>query len=185
MTKSESPDTGPAPGELELVRRWVNTWDAELETDAFSSPAGLSAWLEEAGLAEGADATESDLAHALEAREALRMLLLANNRGGPPPPAALERLNEAFAGRPLEIRFDGDGVSSLVPAQGGVNGALARIAGIVREAMVTGEWQRLKACPADDCQWAFYDRSRNRSRTWCMMEVCGNRAKVRKFRERG
>jgi predicted RNA-binding Zn ribbon-like protein len=184
MAKVGSPDTGPAPGELELVRRFVNTWDAELETDAFSSPAGLSTWLAEAGLTRGAGVSEADLAEAIEAREALRLLLLANNRGESPSPAALKRLNEAFAGRSLEIRFEPEGTSSLVPGEGGVDGALARLAGVVRDAMVTGEWQRLKACPAEDCEWAFYDRSRNRSRTWCMMEVCGNRAKVRNFRER-
>jgi predicted RNA-binding Zn ribbon-like protein len=42
----------------------------------------------------------------------------------------------------------------------------------------------LKACPADDCQYAFYDRSRNHSAVWCDMKVCGNRAKVRQFRTR-
>jgi predicted RNA-binding Zn ribbon-like protein len=50
--------------------------------------------------------------------------------------------------------------------------------------MADGSWERLKVCPADDCLWAFYDRSRNRSRRWCDMEVCGNRAKVRGYRER-
>jgi predicted RNA-binding Zn ribbon-like protein len=166
------------------VRRFVNSWDAELEAEALSSPAGLSAWLEEAGFSKVAGASKADLARVIEAREALRELLLANNTGDAPSPAALERMNKAFAGRSLEIRFDREGSSSLVPRERGVDGALARIAAIVREAMLTGEWQRLKACPAEDCQWAFYDRSRNRSRTWCMMEVCGNRAKVRSFRER-
>ena len=71
-----------------------------------------------------------------------------------------------------------------MPAGTGVDVALARIGSIVREAMLAGTWERLKVCPADDCQWAFYDRSRNRSRTWCQMEDCGNRAKVRAFRER-
>ncbi len=47
-----------------------------------------------------------------------------------------------------------------------------------------GAWPRLKACPADDCQWAFYDGSRNRSRTWCWMEECGNREKTRRYRSR-
>jgi len=42
----------------------------------------------------------------------------------------------------------------------------------------------LKVCPADTCQWAFYDASRKRSAVWCDMRVCGNRAKVRGFRER-
>ena len=45
-------------------------------------------------------------------------------------------------------------------------------------------WARLKACPAEDCQWAFYDHSRNRSGTWCEIGKCGNRAKARRFRER-
>ena len=39
---------------------------------------------------------------------------------------------------------------------------------------VTGVWNRLKVCPNDDCAWAFYDESRNRSRRWCSMNVCGN-----------
>ena len=43
---------------------------------------------------------------------------------------------------------------------------------------------RVKICPADDCRWAFYDASRNRSRQWCSMEVCGNRAKARSHRAR-
>ena len=55
---------------------------------------------------------------------------------------------------------------------------------IVHEADREGQWIRLKVCPADDCQWAFYDRSRNRSATWCDMKVCGNRHKVREYRER-
>ena len=61
---------------------------------------------------------------------------------------------------------------------------VAPIVAIVYEAMVDGTWERLKACPADDCHWAFYDHSKNRSGTWCTMDVCGNRAKVRAYRER-
>jgi predicted RNA-binding Zn ribbon-like protein len=50
--------------------------------------------------------------------------------------------------------------------------------------MADGTWDRLKACAADDCHWAFYDHTRNRSGRWCSMAVCGNRAKVERFRER-
>ncbi|MCD2171831.1 CGNR zinc finger domain-containing protein [Rhizobium sp. C4] len=35
----------------------------------------------------------------------------------------------------------------------------------------------LKICP--NCEWLFLDRSKNRSRAWCDMAVCGNRAKAR------
>lgn len=44
--------------------------------------------------------------------------------------------------------------------------------------------ERLTLCDADDCGWLFIDRSRNRSRRWCDMSECGNRAKVRRFRAR-
>ena len=47
-----------------------------------------------------------------------------------------------------------------------------------------GAWPRVKACAAEECQWAFYDTSRNRSRTWCSMDVCGNREKTRRYRGR-
>ena len=55
---------------------------------------------------------------------------------------------------------------------------------IVAAAQAEGTWERLKSCPASDCRWAFYDKSRNRSAVWCNMAVCGNRAKVRSYRER-
>ena len=40
--------------------------------------------------------------------------------------------------------------------------------------------QRLKACPGQHCGWVFLDASKNGSRVWCEMEVCGTRAKLRK-----
>lgn len=56
-------------------------------------------------------------------------------------------------------------------------------------AMSLGQWTRLKACP--DCQWVFYDHSRNASKRWCLMTAggpdgrsCGSIAKVRAYRAR-
>jgi predicted RNA-binding Zn ribbon-like protein len=37
---------------------------------------------------------------------------------------------------------------------------------------------RLKMCP--NCDWLFLDRSKNSSRIWCDMSVCGNRQKARR-----
>jgi hypothetical protein len=60
---------------------------------------------------------------------------------------------------------------------------------IVLEAMRDHQWHRLKACP--DCEWVFYDHSRNGSKRWCVMTAeseggrsCGTLAKVRAFRAR-
>ena len=77
-----------------------------------------------------------------------------------------------------------DGSVTIEPCRPGVDGALGRLLGIVAEAQKEGTWSRLKACPWDTCRWAFYDHSRNRSGVWCNMAVCGNRAKVRSYRER-
>ena len=83
------------------------------------------------------------------------------------------------------MSFDLDeGKPALAVRGSGPGAVVAPIVAIVYEAMVDGTWERLKACPADDCQWAFYDESKNRSGTWCDMAVCGNRAKVRAYRER-
>jgi predicted RNA-binding Zn ribbon-like protein len=82
------------------------------------------------------------------------------------------------------VRFGEDGAAHLHADGAGFERALARLLVPVAAASADGSWQRVKACRADDCQWAFYDRSRNRSGVWCDMAVCGNRTKVRSFRER-
>jgi predicted RNA-binding Zn ribbon-like protein len=63
-------------------------------------------------------------------------------------------------------------------------GAVGAVLAAATRLAVLGEWDRVKICPADDCRWAFFDQSRNRSRNWCSMRVCGNREKARAWRER-
>lgn len=173
-----------APAQLELVREFVNTHDIELETEELATGAAASAWLAGHELP-GGERTLSgaDRERLVAVREALRELLLANNLGEPPPPAALETLNVQSAEAAIGLRFGPDG-AALVTRCAGVDSAIARLLAIVHEAMREGTWQRLKVCPADDCRWAFYDHSRNRSGTWCVMSECGNRAKARAYRER-
>jgi predicted RNA-binding Zn ribbon-like protein len=52
------------------------------------------------------------------------------------------------------------------------------------EMLISGELDRVRECAAHDCGWLFFDESRNRSRRWCSMQTCGNRAKVDRFRTR-
>lgn len=172
-----------SPGDLELVRDFVNTRDIERGTDLLLDPEQLATWLREHALGAQADSSV-DADRLARLREALRAMLLANNSGDAPPPSALADLNDAAGAAPLALRFDRGGASGLGPVADGTEAAIARILAAVHEAMRDGSWGRLKACPADDCHWAFYDRSRNRSGTWCEMEECGNRAKARAYRER-
>lgn len=177
------PTDQTAPAKLELVRAFVNTRDIEDATDELESPAGALGWLRAHGLADGERSiSEPDRRRLVEVREALRELLLANNLGEQAPPEALAALNEQSAEAAIVLRFGVDG-AALVTRCGGVDSAIGRLLAIVHSSMADRTWPRLKACPAEDCQWAFYDHSRNRSGTWCEMGKCGNRAKARRFRE--
>lgn len=179
--------SNPAPGELETVRGFVNTLDIDDGVDLLTGTAELTHWLAEQGVAgDGATdlrATAVDVRRAIELREALRAHLLAHH-GQPLPPGAAATLDAAARRARLTLRFTGDDATTLEPEAVGVDGALGRLLAIVARAIADGTWARLKLCPADTCQWAFYDTSRNRSAVWCDMRVCGNRAKVRGFRER-
>jgi predicted RNA-binding Zn ribbon-like protein len=169
-----------APDGLELVRRFVNTNDVEEGKDEIATPKSLRAWVKDNGLPVGRIG-DADVKRAIAAREGLRGLLLANN-GEPLDPAAVEALNRTAPS--VSVRFDAEGGSALAAERTGIDLALAPIFDAVFCAMTEGTWKRLKACREDRCQWVFYDRSKNRSATWCSMEVCGNRNKARTFRER-
>ena len=173
-----------APGQLEYVRQFVNTFDLETGVDELTSPQALATWLARRDLLpQGARVGPRAFERALEVREALRRLMLVNN-GGDLEPSDIEILNDVASRSSLAMRFDPDGGPALEVAGGGPEAPVACLVAIAYEAMVSGTWERLKACSADDCHWAFYDHSRNRSGTWCDMQVCGNRAKVRAYRER-
>jgi predicted RNA-binding Zn ribbon-like protein len=175
--------TQAAPGELELVRAFVNTLDVEDGIESLAGPEELAAWLRGHGLMRGSTATRADVVGAQRVREALRALMLANNGVSVRKEAAVT-LDRAARRAGIGVRFGASGAARLVPAAAGVDGALGRLLAIVAAAMADGSWSRLKACRADDCRWAFYDRARNRSRHWCSMAVCGNRTKARAYRAR-
>lgn len=52
------------------------------------------------------------------------------------------------------------------------------------ELLASPDLTSVRQCGGDECGWLFLDTSRNRSRQWCAMRDCGNRAKVRRFRQR-
>ncbi|MBC6446579.1 CGNR zinc finger domain-containing protein [Actinokineospora xionganensis] len=145
--------------DVELVLDFLNTLDVEENADLLDDDLRWHAWLAARGL------TAGDPTHVRAVRDGLRGLI----GGAPasPPPDADVRVS-VVAGVPKVSAPD---------VAGAVLAAASRLA-------VLGEWERVKICPADECQWAFFDRSRNRSRTWCSMQVCGNREKARAWRER-
>lgn len=166
---------------LERIRAFVNTLDVEHGSDELATPESLADWFATHVGPVGA-ATSADVGRAATMREALRAHLLANNGAELPPSAAAALDRQARRSR-VHLGF-GPGGAELHPSAEGVDAALGRILADASSAMADGSWGRLKACRADDCRWAFVDRSRNGSRQWCAMGVCGNRAKVRRYRAR-
>jgi predicted RNA-binding Zn ribbon-like protein len=172
---------GPAPGDLELVRQFINTHEINPAREDFEDLPALRRWLADQGLIQrGERLQDGDVKRAIEVREALRSVLSAED----PDPRDLRTLNSAADAAPLRVVFDAVASPALKPAAGGLDNALARLFAIIECASYEGTWSRLKICAADDCEWAFYDHTKNRSGAWCSMESCGNRAKGRAYRER-
>jgi predicted RNA-binding Zn ribbon-like protein len=167
----------------QLVIDFVNTAGFGPDREDLQTPKQLLEWLDSHGLEPGRRATSADLQQARRVREALRELLRAHNDCDCEPEAALAVIDDAACRAHLGVRFSG-GRARIEPRNEGVRGALGRILAEVSAGMADGTWDRIKACRADDCQFAFLDTAKNRSRAWCSMASCGNRAKVHAYRRR-
>ena len=171
-----------APGDLELVRDFVNTLDILPGTERFENPGGLALWLANHQLVPSSPVlTDGDLARARKLREALRAFLLAN-AGLPLAPEAAEAFVDAAGSARLHARADEEGWLELLPVdEGGLGHAVGRLVSIVFAAQQDGTWSRLKVCA--ECHWALYDHTKNYSTAWCGSR-CGARVRSRRYRQR-
>jgi predicted RNA-binding Zn ribbon-like protein len=139
----------------------------------------LAGRLSEAAAARPAEA-DAVLARARELREALFALFSEAER----PAAALDGLNRELAVAMAQLRVDRALAWTWAESAERLDSPLWPIARQAAELLVTEERRRVRECAADDCRWLFLDTSKNKSRRWCDMKSCGNRAKVRNFYER-
>jgi predicted RNA-binding Zn ribbon-like protein len=160
LPRYDLPNAAPSP--LREVQLFLNSQDLENEVD------WLPDWLAERGLV-GAEPRASALRHAL------RALVRANN-GVPLDDEAVATVNAAA--KRVSMQVDSKGVVGVTTD----GDALDQVVVIALSAMLDGSWGRLKACR--NCRWSFYDKSPNRSGTWCSMQLCGNRKKTRTYRKR-
>ncbi|KQX06535.1 MULTISPECIES: CGNR zinc finger domain-containing protein [unclassified Leifsonia] len=151
-------DGSGSVGLEDLVVDFLNTLDVEDATDELATEDGLQSWAAGRGLLPG------ELAEVRSLRDALR--------------AVASGEDAELTGVPVRIGVSARSVA-LTPET--VTQAVLANAAVLG---IQGKLGRVKLCSAHDCAWAFYDRSRNGSRTWCEMGVCGNRAKARTFRAR-
>ncbi|MDA1003308.1 MAG: CGNR zinc finger domain-containing protein [Chloroflexi bacterium] len=124
-------------------------------------------------------ATTAELAAMRDVRDGLIAMLLDEDD------ATLAAVLDGLArDLPLRLRVPEPGRVELEPAGAGPLAIAAAALVLAHDAAVDGTWPRIRLCHADDCHWAFVDRSRNGSRRWCSMGDCGARAKARAYRAR-
>lgn len=173
-----------APGPLLAVQALANTYSVEDDEERLGDRELARRWLVESGLAAPeVEVSPSDLDRLLELRTLVRGVLESHLEAG--TDTDRDGLARLAAGHPapLAVSATGDLALDLEPV-GSVDGFAAQILGIMFASRIEGKLERLKICTSDECRWAFYDSSKNRSGTWCRMEECGNRVKNRRYRAR-
>lgn len=176
----------PAPPSLLVVQAFVNTYEADRDTDLLREPDTARQWFVQAGLLDRRGALRSaELETATGMREAIRAMLEAN-AGGPGPTPAQRRQLAALAARgALRLTIErGHDIGIDAEAASPLDAALLRLLVVIRDAQRDGTWTRLKACSNAECRWVYYDRSHSQRGRWCDMAVCGNRLKNRALRAR-
>jgi predicted RNA-binding Zn ribbon-like protein len=182
VNKLEDAARWRAPGQLEDVRRFLNTWEhlARTREDRDHLPSlarDAEAW--ERRFPSWRRPREDELEELTALRTGLRRAVEDD--------LDVEWLNAQLQGARVTVSIDTSGSTiRYVPA--GEATAVSDLLAIVVEAIGDGTWQRLKACP--DCQLVFFDRTRNASKRWCQMSArqggraCGSIAKVQSWRAR-
>ncbi len=166
-----------------LLLDFVNTRDVQPDTDELGTPDKLASWLAARHLvsADPRHAEAAELTLAIGLREGLRAAFLAHH--GRDQQARAVELDDVLSKLPVRVSLTADG-PALLPVGEGIVGGLSGLTAAIMETVADGTWPRLKVCLEDTCRWAFLDTSKNSSRSWCSMRVCGNRTKTRTYRAR-
>jgi len=90
-------------------------------------------------------------------------------------------LSEAMRHIRVTRRAHGGFVSAWQKGPPSLRRVLWPVARSVAEVLTSEDLGRLKKCPSANCGWIFLDTTRNHTRRWCDMKVCGNRAKARRY----
>jgi predicted RNA-binding Zn ribbon-like protein len=127
------------------------------------------------------------LHRALDLREALYMIAAEIAAGRPAPPAQVDSLAKEHAACVACATLAPDGgryMWSWMPRQAAVEAVLGPVALSALATLSQADLTRVKQCQGEKCGWLFFDTTKNKSRRWCEMEICGNRAKQKRHSAR-
>jgi len=179
-------DNRPVPQQItELLNNYVDLVDWAAQAEVIS--AAQRAQLLEAASKKGKAATRA-LNRAVELRECLFRIFSSVVAGAKPGERDLPTFNGylAEANSHLQLKTWGKGfrLAWAEEQEAPLDSVLWPIARSASELLTSDDLQYLRECDDDTCRWMFVDRSKNHSRRWCDMKVCGNRVKARKFYRR-
>jgi predicted RNA-binding Zn ribbon-like protein len=154
--------------------------------ERLTNGARLSEWLVHAELAVShAPVSDRGLQQARDLREAIYRLVLSRIARRPAAVADVRAINEWARRRAPAPQLSMAESFTLQPHdEGGVETALGAIARDAVKVVTDASAANLRACEATDCGMPYLDLSQGRTRRWCSMKECGNRAKVAAFRAR-
>jgi predicted RNA-binding Zn ribbon-like protein len=130
------------------------------------------------------DAAARELARARQLREASAAVLYAMLDGHSPDSAPVRLLETIFrsARRHQQLLWASSGMAWEL-ARDGAASQLPVLLAVNTEALLTsGQISMVRACDDPECRWLFLDTSKNHTRRWCDMKICGNRMKARRFK---
>jgi predicted RNA-binding Zn ribbon-like protein len=122
-----------------------------------------------------------------ELRDLLYAVGTALAAGAAPRPTQLARLAHIHARALAHARLAPDGAGfawGWDAARAPVEAIVGPVALSAIEVVTRAQRTRIKQCAGKQCGWLFLDTTKNNRRRWCEMEVCGNRAKQRRLRDR-
>lgn len=157
-------------------------WRRSASEELLKGPKLLSEWAVQAGLVDaGIEVSDDDLGSAIALREAIYRTVIARLKRGRLKPADIELLNEHGSHPLLTPRLERNGTARR---EGNASQLLASLAADAVDLLAGGDIDRVKGCAHTGCTRLYVDSSRAGNRHWCGMATCGNKAKVRAFRER-
>jgi predicted RNA-binding Zn ribbon-like protein len=186
----------PAPIAAHPALDFCNTlagWDEDGAPDYLGTYAHLAVWVREAGLVDaGSTADALDRAtddprgavRQLDRARSLRRALYAACTDATDDAAweAVAVEGRAAASQAVLSRGNAPGHRWSIARHAGLERPVLELAREAADLLARTDMRRVKACPGSHCGWLFLDPSGRRR--WCSMEVCGNRAKVRRHAER-
>jgi predicted RNA-binding Zn ribbon-like protein len=135
--------------------------------------------------ATGSSTGRQILQECLELREAIAQTLYARLDGDSPLPASLKTLEQDFkaARSHRQLRWKKTGLAWKWPEiEAEPEIPLWILSLSAAGLMLSEDARRVRACDNPECRWLFMDTSKNHTRRWCDMKICGNRMKARRFK---